>query len=102
MKRVWGTLCSFTVTPRLVRDRKSTRLNSSHSQISYAVFCLKKKTVQGEAEAEPHGISLTDKDGFPALVLKIGNSSTRWNFACRPKCCDGIESLTYCVSAMQH
>src|SRR2546430_6011605 len=29
--------------PRL-RDRKSTRLNSSHSQISYAVFCLKKKT----------------------------------------------------------
>src|SRR2546430_2867277 len=26
------------------RDRKSTRLNSSHSQISYAVFCLEKKT----------------------------------------------------------
>src|SRR5688572_32450745 len=29
--------------PATVRDRKSTRLNSSHSQISYAVFCLKKK-----------------------------------------------------------
>src|SRR2546427_4089047 len=28
---------------RRVGDRKSTRLNSSHSQISYAVFCLKKK-----------------------------------------------------------
>src|SRR2546427_5902106 len=28
------------------RDRKSTRLNSSHSQISYAVFCLKKKKKQ--------------------------------------------------------
>src|SRR2546427_4731830 len=28
---------------RLDQDRKSTRLNSSHSQISYAVFCLKKK-----------------------------------------------------------
>src|SRR2546430_7164105 len=28
---------------RLAADRKSTRLNSSHSQISYAVFCLKKK-----------------------------------------------------------
>src|SRR2546421_8169180 len=27
----------------LLRDRKSTRLNSSHDQISYAVFCLKKK-----------------------------------------------------------
>src|SRR2546430_4935897 len=32
--------CSSTPT---ARDRKSTRLNSSHSQISYAVFCLKKK-----------------------------------------------------------
>src|SRR2546430_11172595 len=29
--------------PPLALDRKSTRLNSSHSQISYAVFCLKKK-----------------------------------------------------------
>src|SRR2546430_10569313 len=29
---------------RVHLDRKSTRLNSSHSQISYAVFCLKKKT----------------------------------------------------------
>src|SRR2546430_3782819 len=33
-----------TSTTHLLRDRKSTRLNSSHSQISYAVFCLKKKT----------------------------------------------------------
>src|SRR5438270_3253495 len=30
----------------LRRDRKSTRLNSSHSQISYAVFCLKKKKTE--------------------------------------------------------
>src|SRR5438034_5179470 len=29
--------------PRVVADRKSTRLNSSHTVISYAVFCLKKK-----------------------------------------------------------
>src|SRR2546430_4107096 len=29
--------------PQSTLDRKSTRLNSSHSQISYAVFCLKKK-----------------------------------------------------------
>src|SRR5258707_5171415 len=31
----------------LDEDRKSTRLNSSHANISYAVFCLKKKTDQG-------------------------------------------------------
>src|SRR3712207_7065046 len=30
---------------RRPRDRKSTRLNSSHANISYAVFCLKKKTI---------------------------------------------------------
>src|SRR2546427_6337035 len=35
--------------PRFRRDRKSTRLNSSHSQISYAVFCLKKKKKQPSA-----------------------------------------------------
>src|SRR2546430_7193191 len=33
----------FKVRREDVEDRKSTRLNSSHSQISYAVFCLKKK-----------------------------------------------------------
>src|SRR2546430_13172467 len=32
-------------------DRKSTRLNSSHSQISYAVFCLKKKKIRFPAPA---------------------------------------------------
>src|SRR2546427_5831210 len=32
-------------------DRKSTRLNSSHSQISYAVFCLKKKKTQKKEQA---------------------------------------------------
>src|SRR2546430_11197600 len=34
------------------RDRKSTRLNSSHSQISYAVFCLKKKKAQMDMHSE--------------------------------------------------
>src|SRR5438309_2805533 len=33
------------------RDRKSTRLNSSHSSISYAVFCLKKKTNQAHMQS---------------------------------------------------
>src|SRR5260221_771703 len=37
-----GTQCGH-VTHRLRKDRKSTRLNSSHTVISYAVFCLKKK-----------------------------------------------------------
>src|SRR5690606_41089517 len=50
---VWGSRCSLpmlqamqTCGPgilEMARDRKSTRLNSSHVKISYAVFCLKKK-----------------------------------------------------------
>src|SRR5688572_31889028 len=41
---VVGPVASRRLTEiRAERDRKSTRLNSSHSQISYAVFCLKKK-----------------------------------------------------------
>src|SRR2546430_4571260 len=35
-------------------DRKSTRLNSSHSQISYAVFCLKKKKAQVVTAFDAH------------------------------------------------
>src|SRR2546430_17461491 len=40
LKRMLGWEASHS---SLEEDRKSTRLNSSHSQISYAVFCLKKK-----------------------------------------------------------
>src|SRR5947209_14095353 len=40
--RVFGR-CDWAVMFILARDRKSTRLNSSHANISYAVFCLKKK-----------------------------------------------------------
>src|SRR2546430_9244987 len=36
-----------------MQDRKSTRLNSSHSQISYAVFCLKKKNTTSGSLAGP-------------------------------------------------
>src|SRR2546427_6977917 len=41
---------SLTIRPEIkLGDRKSTRLNSSHSQISYAVFCLKKKKKEQSA-----------------------------------------------------
>src|SRR3712207_2370155 len=40
----------------LVRDRKSTRLNSSHANISYAVFCLKKKKKSTQTKSTLHRI----------------------------------------------
>src|SRR2546430_12386587 len=39
----WRMVKEEIMAERGAKDRKSTRLNSSHSQISYAVFCLKKK-----------------------------------------------------------
>src|SRR6266568_8576015 len=45
------------------RDRKSTRLNSSHSSISYAVFCLKKKK-QYRHTQKYQKINLNNKDNF--------------------------------------
>src|SRR2546430_1525582 len=46
--RIFRDTCRTTVA-----DRKSTRLNSSHSQISYAVFCLKKKETQHQLILSP-------------------------------------------------
>src|SRR6201996_9669936 len=43
-------------------DRKSTRLNSSHSQISYAVFCLKKKNIdQSQKDVGQRGNQFVDQ-----------------------------------------
>src|SRR3712207_6974056 len=41
----------------LTADRKSTRLNSSHANISYAVFCLKKKKQTSELHSRKHMLS---------------------------------------------
>src|SRR5205807_7835405 len=45
---------------RALRDRKSTRLNSSHLVNSYAVFCLKKKRIQHEHAHNPLEITAHD------------------------------------------
>src|SRR5204862_5426328 len=65
-----------TVAGRLGEDRKSTRLNSSHVEISYAVFCLKKKTRHNEDKARPPlidnahiGLNLQE----PAEILSSGD-----------------------------
>src|SRR2546430_7339409 len=57
-------------------DRKSTRLNSSHSQISYAVFCLKKKT-----------IDTCSLQGFQLLSMPppFSQPTTLWTY-CRSHC----------------
>src|SRR2546430_5619805 len=49
------------------RDRKSTRLNSSHSQISYAVFCLKKKKNQEAPAIHNYNSNTPHPDGHHRL-----------------------------------
>src|SRR5437763_6298502 len=48
-----------TIWTRPVRDRKSTRLNSSHRCISYAVFCLKKKKKKNQRLLDIHTTQIT-------------------------------------------
>src|SRR5688572_31403716 len=55
------------------RDRKSTRLNSSHSQISYAVFCLKKKN--HHQPDQPHQLR---PHAYSNIVTIVDTATTRW------------------------
>src|SRR5947209_10896635 len=54
----------FISGDRLFSDRKSTRLNSSHANISYAVFYLKKKSIQ---LAHTRDVFVVDPRGRPGL-----------------------------------
>src|SRR2546430_11364011 len=63
-RRIPRNVSSATLDPEA--DRKSTRLNSSHSQISYAVFCLKKKNIDVDTHCKyiPH----TRAEDYTSLV----------------------------------
>src|SRR6516162_3647496 len=67
------------------RDRKSTRLNSSHLVISYAVFCLKKKNIQSQAVLRSYEQAVTGGGasvvGTLAWALRHGCST--YDVECR-------------------
>src|SRR5476649_2569070 len=58
------------------RDRKSTRLNSSHTVISYAVFCLKKKKMRMRGTG-PYADKLRSRFELAALKLGFSDASER-------------------------
>src|SRR2546421_4625774 len=64
---------------RAWRDRKSTRLNSSHDQISYAVFCLKKKN---RLPSSIRGAKIRSRP-FPSCGLQPGSGSVRCDHVAR-------------------
>src|SRR5438270_9885465 len=59
--------------PVILQDRKSTRLNSSHSQISYAVFCLKKNNEHQRQLEETGNRSNTRGGGIVATHSPYAN-----------------------------
>src|SRR5260221_8826207 len=62
------------ITCKLFRDRKSTRLNSSHTVISYAVFCLKKKQFAERIRRESLVRSNFERYFAPQLAARIAGS----------------------------
>src|SRR2546430_5919856 len=65
--------CSRDTLDKFGADRKSTRLNSSHSQISYAVFCLKKKN--------KNAIHAYDVDLDSAVVVRYQVTLAHWHYS---------------------
>src|SRR2546430_6653541 len=68
------------------RDRKSTRLNSSHSQISYAVFCLKKKKTRLSPVYAIQGLRV----GVLSVAQVLDSSVSRYRTA--GSVCHSVES----------
>src|SRR2546422_5815936 len=55
--------------PGSLRDRKSTRLNSSHGYISYAVFCLKKKKNNNTQSKDEHTVKYMTRSHATTVML---------------------------------
>src|SRR2546422_8437820 len=67
---LWFPFISPTVST--FRDRKSTRLNSSHGYISYAVFCLKKK----KNKINLFRVRTKNRDLTPVAKYSLGNTNS--------------------------
>src|SRR5256886_9423318 len=83
------------------QDRKSTRLNSSHSQISYAVFCLKQKTILNVADAVH--VERVQADFFmhrpSSRALRIGRLDNHSGSAAHQRWAGGVILLPPCCCA---
>src|SRR5437868_7767280 len=63
-----ASTASRNISARKARDRKSTRLNSSHVSISYAVFCLKKKTSIARPLIAKRMVEIAHREGADAIA----------------------------------
>src|SRR3990170_639431 len=70
----WRRTTTSARSPCCSRDRKSTRLNSSHQIISYAVFCLKKKYLVNKPTRLPHHLKKSQPATQTSQELTSGRS----------------------------
>src|SRR5260221_1862993 len=84
-----GNFSSCSRMP-IIRDRKSTRLNSSHTVISYAVFCLKKKKKHQHTTRTLHSLTGDVSLGHPPSIDDLADKYTQRVTA--PNACSGHAS----------
>src|SRR5256886_10765848 len=93
--------CFTNPVSRSPGDRKSTRLNSSHSQISYAVFCLKKKKYGcGGYDGDPNSNACTSTAwSAPNDLDRLEGAGLTWKAYMEdmPGNCYGVNSGDYAV-----
>src|ERR1039457_2963115 len=77
------------------RDRKSTRLNSSHLVISYAVFCLKKKPVRPARPAGPRSSPGAFGTGYTRPRAGPGHAAARRRSHPGPAAADGRRAVFF-------
>src|SRR2546430_9770077 len=92
MRRAKSTM---QVSSLITTDRKSTRLNSSHSQISYAVFCLKKKKIHDERECRGLSKAL---HAVASLLHERVQERKAVHFAPAQSACFRLISLPMCAA----
>src|SRR2546430_3711727 len=99
--------CKFFITIMFIsffssqQDRKSTRLNSSHSQISYAVFCLKKKKRFNVISA-PTALSFSSSLINISDYLKCVTSSVRFPYITTTHFCYSAASSFVSCACREH
>src|SRR5258707_1210373 len=73
-----GARNPFVLHEARMGDRKSTRLNSSHANISYAVFCLKKKkSRQSNKRKSRHSAMLRNKEARHRMCTSLFNTTRK-------------------------
>jgi len=94
----------FLAADALWNAAKAGRWSTDLAEAALGAEFGKDRVSIAEANGEhtPHGLLVTYKDGLTAIVLKVGDSSTRWDFACRFKGENQIHATSFYVGPWEN